>query len=337
MRSPLNFLFPLLLFFAFACTSDKVNYLPRHSGEAGELMVIMPEVEWKGAAGDEFRSYFEKNVRQLPQAEPYFKLLHFTPKELSKLLQQHRNIIVIDIGDKPGNSKPGLDLTRDKWSNHQLVFTLRAKNNTVFDSLLADNASKIIDTLNKTERDRLQDQYAKFPNPVLRDTVREVHGLNINFPDDAELVKNNNGFFWIKRERVKYIGNTAHDITQGYLVYSYPYIEDSAFTQKNILEIRDSLLKENIPGPKAGTYMTTEYRYPPESAEISFNGNYAVETRGLWKTENYFMGGPFISLTFLNKDESRVISVSGFVFAPKFDKREYVRELEAVIYSSSFQ
>jgi hypothetical protein len=100
-----------------------------------------------------------------------------------------------------------------------------------------------------------------------------------------------------------------------------------------IIAVRDSVLKENVPGPKEGTYMTTEYLFEPVSRPLNLNGKYSVLTRGLWKTENYFMGGPFMSLTTTSANDQKVICVSGFVFAPKFDKREYIREIEAMLRS----
>ena len=45
------------------------------------------------------------------------------------------------------------------------------------------------------------------------------------------------------------------------------------------------------------------------------------------------MGGPFISLSTLNETKDKIICIEGQVFAPKFDKREYLREMEAVLYS----
>ena len=58
-----------------------------------------------------------------------------------------------------------------------------------------------------------------------------------------------------------------------------------------------------------------------------------AELRGLWRTENAFMGGPFLSYTVLDEKRNRVVTAEGFVFAPSLDKRNYVRELEAIIQS----
>ena len=119
-------------------------------------------------------------------------------------------------------------------------------------------------------------------------------------------------------------------------VFDYPYTSDTALTQSATMAVRDSMLQQYVQGPKEGTYMTTEYRLPPESEVINLNDRYTLLTGGLWKTENYFMGGPFMSLTTLSNDNRRVVSVSGFVFAPKFDKREYIREVEAILLSTKF-
>lgn len=127
-----------------------------------------------------------------------------------------------------------------------------------------------------------------------------------------------------------------HDVQQGILIYDYPYTEDSTFTKSFLLAKRDSLLKKYMPGPTEGSFMTTEHYYEPELKETNQNGQYAVEMRGLFKMENAFMGGPFMSLTTYDEERGRIVTVEGFVFAPKFDKREYLREVEAVVKSLSF-
>ena len=47
--------------------------------------------------------------------------------------------------------------------------------------------------------------------------------------------------------------------------------------------------------------------------------------------KNDFMGGPYVHYTFVDEENSRVINLDGFVYAPKFNKREYLRELEALL------
>jgi hypothetical protein len=56
--------------------------------------------------------------------------------------------------------------------------------------------------------------------------------------------------------------------------------------------------------------------------------------QGLWKMQDgYAMGGPFISLIQLDEKRNKIITVEGFVFAPAHEKRELMRQLEAILYS----
>ncbi|MFW5773594.1 MAG: DUF4837 family protein, partial [Tangfeifania sp.] len=63
------------------------------------------------------------------------------------------------------------------------------------------------------------------------------------------------------------------------------------------------------------------------------NGNYAFEMRGLWRLKNDFMGGPYVSLAVLDVENQRVIVGYGYVYAPNTDKRNYLRQVEAMLYS----
>jgi hypothetical protein len=325
------------MFFLTSCGEEyKGRRLPRHSGEPGEVLLVMDESKWLGDEGDTLRMVLEDYVPFLPQAEPSFSLLQFAPNEMSNLLKQHRNIIFIEIGpDAEGKNK--VTLTKDRWSNNQLVFYAYANDRRAWFDLVKREFPKVAELINNKEIRRLQKNYRRNGNDALEEKVLKKFGVDMLVPLDTDVAVEEEDFLWIKRERVKYMGNTPHDITQGFLIYRYPYRGDSALTHSKLMEKRDSVLKRYVPGPKNGTYMTTEYRYPPESKEITLDDQYAVYTEGLWKTENYFMGGPFRRLATVSPDGKHILVVSGFVFAPKFDKREYSREIQAVLASVSLE
>jgi hypothetical protein len=295
----------------------------------------MDENQWLGAPGDSIRSVLEAYVSALPQAEPAFSLLQFAPHEMNSMLRQHRNIIEITLG-ADGNDNPGIKVSRDKWSAHQLIFTVNSPEETHFFNLVKNEFPRIASIINNTEEARLADKYRRFGNKEIMDKVESRFGILLALPDDCKIASESSDFMWIKRERVKYKGNTGHEITQGFIVFRYPYRSETDLLPEAIMSRRDSLLKERIPGPESGTYMTTEYRYEPIHSVISKNNRYTVLSKGLWRVENYFMGGPFRCLTTLSSDNQYVISISGFVFAPQFNKREYARELEAVLSTVQF-
>ena len=45
------------------------------------------------------------------------------------------------------------------------------------------------------------------------------------------------------------------------------------------------------------------------------------------------MGGPFVAHAFYSQDGKDMIVMEGFVYAPKYDKRHYVRQVESILYS----
>jgi hypothetical protein len=45
------------------------------------------------------------------------------------------------------------------------------------------------------------------------------------------------------------------------------------------------------------------------------------------------MGGPFVHLAIVDENQSRILNIVGYVYAPQFNKRDYLREIEAMIYS----
>ena len=64
---------------------------------------------------------------------------------------------------------------------------------------------------------------------------------------------------------------------------------------------------------------------------IYINNKYVKLIKGCWRMKNDKMGGPFISYSWLNN--SNLITVEGYIYAPNFKKLNYLRELEAIIIS----
>ena len=97
-------------------------------------------------------------------------------------------------------------------------------------------------------------------------------------------------------------------------------------------------MKQYIPGPSNGSYMKTDQEYfPPESRVIGdFATDYAVKTAGLWMLENDFMGGPFLSYSFVDPKNQELITLCGYVYQPNKKKRDLLRQLEAIMYSVDF-
>ena len=90
-------------------------------------------------------------------------------------------------------------------------------------------------------------------------------------------------------------------------------------------------MKREVPGPAEGSYMATERRVALEGRVVDLDGaKYCVETRGLWRLFGDFMGGPFVSYSILSPDGKQVVELTGYVYCPRFNKRDYLMQVDSI-------
>ena len=161
--------------------------------------------------------------------------------------------------------------------------------------------------------------------------ISEQLGIGIQFPSIYRLAKQENDFFWIRRD--------IKTGTVNLLLYTVPYDKNSTneTLAMRVIKTRDSIGKMHIPGPVEGSYMTTEKAYTPFFGKDKVANLSAFKTKSIWQIKNAFMSGPFINYWIEDKANSRYLIAEGFVFAPSVEKRAYVFELEAIIQSISIK
>lgn len=307
-----------------ACNAPEMP-LPGITGKAGELVIVMPEKNWKAAAGDTVFNALSAHIYGLPQAEPLFNVVHIKSAAFSKIFQTHRNILIANI-DKEHNKK--IELKNDVWATPQVVVEIWASNNDEFIELFKKNEERIINNILKKERDRIQKSYNAQLNPDVVTPIKEQWGLALSIPKGYNMARQEDDFMWVRYE--------TKDVTQSILIYSEPYTSDSTFTVSGMVEMMDKYANMYIPGPDKGTYMTTFVEYPPKIEDASIADQYASKLVGLWNVEGALMGGPYNTYAFLNPAGDRVFYLHGFVFAPGKDKRNYVRQVDTILKSASF-
>ena len=104
-------------------------------------------------------------------------------------------------------------------------------------------------------------------------------------------------------------------------------------TMKEVIKIRDSISKNNIPGRLENSYMITEQAYEPFFIQTKIKQFESSETRGTWEVNGDFMGGPFINYIIKDTVNKRSVYLEGFVFSPSERKRDNIIELESIIKS----
>ena len=288
----------------------------------------MDSLLWKGEVGRVIRDSLMISFPGLPQHEPYFRLVHIDPADFRNILQLHRNILMVETGPLTGDKNYSLTFKNNIYSNPQLILNLRAVNQEYLESALLQMTPTIIDKLYKEERVRAVLSLKKMPSLKVSRDLQQHTGISIPLTDDYFVALQKPNYAWVRKE-------TVH-MSTSMQIYKFTYTSDTIFSAQSIVSIRDSLSKLYIPGPSEGSYMTTDSLYPLTIESATIDNKYGVAVRGLWRTKGDFMGGPFISFLILDEQKNELLFIDGFVYAPRFNKREYMKHLEATVYSLEF-
>jgi len=306
--------------------SNGGSSLPTVGGSKYEVLVVMDDSLWKAPAGRSLVTLLDRDMEGLPQAEAIMKIARCKQIDFNDMLKPSRNILLTDISDK--YKSPKVIYTQNKWAQPQSVVFIQAPNDSVFVSTIKSYGENILDFFVRTERERQIEFNKGSINKNAKDEIEKLFGIQIDIQQGINKSTKKKDFYWITNNNA----TTRQDL----VIYSYPYVDKKTFTKEFLLAKRDSVMKVNIPGEFKGSFMGTEYKYyPPIFKEIWVNEGYCAELRGLWKIKNGgAMGGPFYSHTRLDEINQRVITIEGFVFAPGVKKRNAIRQLEAIIYST---
>lgn len=308
---------------AVSCGNNTKPLLPNVSGKAGEVIVVVGKDNWEGNLGNEIGSLLARDCEYLPQREPLYSLVNLAPSAFSDMFKLHRNILIFNIASSV--AKQGVIYRTDVWARPQCVIQVNA---TCADSaivVLRKNGENIAGAIEQAERNRVIANTLLYEEPKLGEVVSKMIGGRIHFPVGYNLKKVTDDFIWIADEK--------QYSTQGVFVYKYPVTDKTPFTEENIIARRNAFLKEYVPATAEGSYMTTSVFVKPGIKFLKYHNLDFVETRGLWEVYNDYMGGPFVSHSFYSKDGKEIIVLEAWVYAPKYDKRQYLRQTESLLYS----
>ncbi len=309
------------------CNSGKKgSLLPNVSGKAGEVLVVIDREQWEGNLGTAIRSVLADDTPYLAQREPLFSLSNVPTGTFNNMFKMHRNILIVNIN--PQNQSEGMAYRPNQWAQPQVVAQINAFDEEGALRIFQENGPQVAEYFEQAERDRIIANATLYEELKLRDPVARVTGGILHFPSGYKLRKETESFVWIADEK-QYTNQTV-------LIYKYPVPTSAGsnlFTLDNIIGNRNQIMQMNVPGMYDGSYMTTSTAFEPTMRYLRFHGREFVETRGFWEVHGDFMGGPFVSHSFYSPDGKDIIVLEAFVYAPKYDKRQYLRQVESLLYS----
>ena len=323
----MNFKFFLSLITALlifsSCDSERQPLLPNITGQAGEVVIIVNGYLWDAESGQALKKFLAKDAEVLPQSEPMFNVIQVPWASFTNIFKSHRNLILVSV--KASEPKGKMVVRRNVWAKPQTVIEILAPNETELAEFIASQSERITNHFLIAERNRIIDNYKRYEKREIGERLWKNHGFSLVIPPGYTLDVDTEGFVWI--------GNETPRTSQGVLVYYYDYEGDEAFSEEYLIYKRNLVLREKVPGPIKNSYMTTELNVETSYSEFLMNERYFAELRGLWRVENDFMGGPFVSLSTLDEKNNRVITAEAYVFAPNTNKRNLLRQAEAILYT----
>ncbi|WP_017732047.1 DUF4837 family protein [Nafulsella turpanensis] len=351
MNPVFRYIFILLIPLLWSCDGEQAGQnnsdLPSASTVENEILVVMDSAQWKGPLGEQLREIYTSSIPGLPQQEPAFNLRFISPRHFQGFLKLYPNIILVttlndDSRDSrimrtyfTDNSLEQIRENRDMFmfarenvfARGQEVLHLFSMTEEELLEKLEEKEEALRKYFLDIERQRLSKKlFTGLPNENLTEYLQKKYGFRLIFPIGYEVAIEKDQFVWVRF--------LDKEIDRSVWVAYKEYEDADVFQKENLIELRNELARPYIWGSDSTTYMKTVTEdVPVVTREVNFNGNYAVEMRGLWRLNGVVMGGPFISYTFVDEATNRLYYIEGFTYAPSTDKREPIRELEAILHT----
>ncbi len=353
-RSLIPFLLLATLFLGVGC--ETLEYRPAAVGREGDVVVVTDSASWNGALGDAIRGNVAPYLGTLPAPERAFHLqrMTLTSNRILDTIQKQKNILVVaPLADSTREAeflRSRLDAEalaaiqsgtvtivprRDLWrSGQQVIYVFGQTAESIIAELEA-RGEDIQYQFNDITRQRVElDMFERGRQFDMEQALLDKHEFKVKVQHDYFSAIDTTDFVWLRRV-------VDQNSWRSLFVY---YIDDFNPANLNptwINAARDRLTETHIRGNVDG-FVMIDYRRELISENIDFLGRYAFETRGLWHMVDreedgdlteWGMGGPFVNYTFYDDDSRRLYMIDGMVFAPGFDKREFLRHMETIAHT----
>lgn len=345
-------LFILLSASMLSCSvseKERVELLPNATGKSGDMIIMMDSLQWNTELGKEVKKIFMEEVEGLPRPENMFNVTWIHPKKNLKLLRQIRTLVYIFTLDdnssgtrilREGFTPETLERierdtsfyfvnTQNEFSRGQEVVYLFGDTKENLIKHLQRDGDKIQDFFNKIEKERTRTAIYKTKSTLgITTLLSEKYGFELRLPVGYRIADQRPDFAWVRLIQPE-IDNSVFVSWKPY-ESEYQLLPDSLIAWRN--EIAQKYLFEDPDNTES--YVTTETTIPfipVKARQININNNFVMQLKGLWKTNNKTMGGPFVSHAFVDQQKGVLYYVEGFTFSPARKQRETIRELEAIL------
>lgn len=346
----------LVLVGALLAGCESADYRPRAVGQEGEIVVVMDSTDWSGSIGDAIKSTVGRYIRTLPAPERQFDLrqVDLVSERDLETARRHKNVIfVAPLSDSTNEARyiknvfdstaqqairegGGTAISRENiFRRDQQVYYITGVDEEDVVDVIESRSDELSRSFNTITRRRMEaDMFDRGRQHDIEDYLMEEHGFAVNVQHDYQIAIDTTNFIWLRR----ILPETWRSLFIYYVDNANPAVLDPEW----VLATRDSLTRAYVQG-NLGGWVEVDRRdiQPLESENIDYLGRYGFETRGLWQMVGleggeiiqFGMGGPFLNYSFYDQQTGRLYMIDGMVFAPGYNKREFLRQLEVIAHT----
>ena len=293
--------------------------LPSSQGTHTELLVVMPDELWEGAVGEVFREEFLEPVAGLPKNQPYFFVSQVNPKDVNKTLKMAKSIYWVQLSDTSFTT-----MQKDVFARPQRFSRITATSERALIRAIQSSSDQMVKEFKNHDLKVVQQRLRKVCYANTHENLRDLGIKRMLLQKGFEPT--------LDKEDLKMFRINTRKTIQFIMVHERP-LDKENISLDDIISNRDSISKNYFEGSIEGSYMLTEMQVMPEISNTTIGGLYAVETRGLWRLEGEYMGGPFLSYTIYDDANSRILTVEGMVYGPSAKKRNVMLDMEGMLKS----
>ena len=309
-------------------TGSQGTGLLSSSGRAGDVLVVCSDRQWKGVLGDSLHAVLMQPVLGLPQEEPSFMLSHVSENYFKEAYKKQRNILYFTID--PSFEQGKVSVTHNLWAQPQLLIRINAKDEQQAIETFLLYQKSVINYFLTSEMKRFQRAQRSNQNFHASSEVKRLFHISMVIPDGFIFAVKDSNFVWLRKD----IMDKNKDQVQNILIYTEKYTDTNQLSNGYIVRLRDKFTKKYILANVDSSFVVVDEKYIPTVSEYLENKEgYTIRTVGLWKKVKDFMGGTFVNMSILDEKNNRIITLDGFLYAPADNKRDLIRQLEAVLLS----
>ncbi len=337
-----------------ACNSGE--YRQDAVGPIAEIVIVIDSSRWEGPPGEALREELGYGVATLPAPEPLFNLRPVEIRSTNQFtrLRQRKNVIfATPIGDSTTVGRfmrarlsdvvrervdGGLSIYVEKpdlWRDEQVIVYLTAPTASSLAQQIRQAAGEMREIFSTAARRQMtEEMFDRGRQEDIEQQLLEEHGFAVNVQHDYFIAVDTMNTIWLRRV-------VSSGSWRSLLIYYEENANPRTLSPAWMQSTLDSLTGKYMEGARAG-FLKTDYRRPLTFEQINFLGRYAYEMRGLWSMvapapdggfQQLGMGGPFVMYAFYDRPGDRIYLIHGAVFAPGYDKRSFLRQMEVIAYT----